>query len=181
VPVRPTCVRVQFWHVSLGIKLTRPGWLIGVGLLLLSCGLTPPPQLVRDRAHLFSDDARAAAESRLDALAVKYGVWAFVITDLEGDSPRMLDEPMREADTAGVRAVAILFGRDHVVGGGFSRIAAQREDSQTLNPPDVGDYSAPGRADAALGTIVDYLETWVSVPTLPVDVPPVIEVGPSGP
>jgi hypothetical protein len=138
-------------------------------------------QLVRDDAHLFSDDARAAAESRLDALAVKHGVWAFVITDLEGDSPRMLDEPMREADTAGVRAVAVLFGADHLVGGGFSRISANSEDSQTLNPPDVGNYGAPGSADAALGTIVDYLESWVKVPTLPADLPPGTEVGPSGP
>ncbi len=150
------------------------------GLVVSGCGLAPPPQLVRDGAQLFTADARAAAESRLRALAAKYGVWTFVITDLEGDPPRMLDAPMHEADASGVRAVALLFGADRMVGSGQSRISFDRGDSQTLAPPDVSDLLAGGHADEALDTVVAYLESWVSSPSSPARPPPVVELGPSG-
>jgi len=145
--------------------------LIGICLLAAACQLAGPPQLVRDGAGMFSDEARAAAESRLRALAVEHGLWAFVITDPEGDPPRMLDEPMEEADSRGVPAVAILFGSDpvRIVGAGYSRLSFDGRESG-LDPPGIGADIPVDAADVALERVVEYLESWVTMPP-PADPP----------
>jgi hypothetical protein len=153
---------------------------IALGLLSSACQLASPPQLVRDGAGIFSADARAAAESRLRAVAAEHGLWAFVITEVEGDPPRMLDAPMQEADSLGVRAVAILFDADRIVGAGFSRISSDRGDSG-LDPPGVGTLIPFGDADTALERVVEYLESWAALPqpAQPAGEPPPLEA-PSG-
>ena len=100
-------------------------------------------------------------------------MWAFIVTDLEGDPPRMLDEPMSDADAQGVRAVAVLFGPDRIVGTGFSRMSFDVRDSQGLDPPDVDDLLASGEADEALDRVVDYLESWAESPPVDGEAPPV--------
>lgn len=162
----------------------RPSLIRGaviVGLLASACQVTGPPRLVLDGAGIFSADARARAESRLRAIAAEHGLWAFVITDVQGDPPRMLDPSMREADSRQVRAVAILFGSDSMVGAGFSRVSVDRGDAQTLSPPRVDDLIAEGDADAALEAVVDYLESWAGSPQ-PAGEPPPFggEEAPSG-
>ena len=147
--------------------------LMGVLILASACQLAGPPQLVRDGAGIFSAEARATAESRLRAVAAEHGVWAFVITDLEGDPPRMLDGPMGEADARGARAVAALFRPDSMAAGGFSRVSYDAGDSQTYSPPNVDSLLTGGKADEALEITVDYLESWAELPPpgepLPVD------------
>ena len=144
-------------------------------LLATACGAPAPPQLVRDGIGLFSAEARAEAESRLRALAAQHGVWAFVITDADGDPPRMLDEPMGEADARGVRAVAALFGPDRLVGTGFSRALFDGDEPISFDPPEVNALLEGGGADEALVRIVEYMESWVDAPPEPgqplVDVP----------
>jgi hypothetical protein len=110
------------------------GAILGIGLLT-SCGHPVPPQLVRDGAGLFSADARSAAEARLRDLAIESGVWAFVISDPDGDPPRMLDAPMAEADARGVPAVAILFGPIGIVGGGHSDGSVEWATRRRLRDP----------------------------------------------
>lgn len=134
---------------------------LGLLLLAAACQLPGPPQLVRDGAGIFSAEARAEAESRLRAVAAEHGVWAFVVTDPEGDPPRMLDEPMAEADARGVPAVAVLFGVDRLAGLGYSRVSF---DSQTLGAPDVDDLLARGDTDEALDRAVDHLVNWAARP-----------------
>ena len=153
---------------------------IGLGLLASACQLASPPQLVRDGAGIFSADARAAAESRLRAIAGEHGVWTFVITEVDGDPPRMLDEPMGEADALGVRAVAILFDDDRIVGAGYSRASFDNGHS-ALDPPGIGTDIPDGGADVALERVVEYLESWAAnpPPAPPAGVPPEF-VGPSG-
>ena len=146
---------------------------IGVGLLASACQIASPPQLVRDGAGIFSADARAAAESRLRAIAGEHGVWTFVISEVNGDPPRMLDAPMQEADALGVRAVAILFDEDRIVGAGYSRASFDQGDSG-LDPPEVGADIPDGGADAALERVVEYLESWAAQPA-PAQPPPVVE------
>ena len=143
---------------------------IGVGLLASACQIASPPQLVRDGAGIFSADARAAAESRLRAIAGEHGLWPFVITEVNGDPPRMLDAPMQEADALGVRAVAILFDEDRIVGAGYSRASFDQGDSG-LDPPDVGADIPDGGADVALERVVEYLESWAAQPA-PAQAPP---------
>ena len=154
---------------------------LGMNLLASACERIAPPQLVRDGAGLFTEEARADAESRLRAAATEHGVWAFVITEPAGDPPRMLDAPMGEADAQGVRAVAVLLDEDSMVGGGFSRASFDHGDSLGLSPPDIDELLAAGEADAALDRIVDYLVTWTGSPP-PAEQPPPggHEVGPSG-
>lgn len=137
--------------------------IIGVGLLASACQLANTPQLVRDGAGIFSADARAAAESRLRAIAGEHGVWTFVVTEVDGDPPRMLDAPMQEADSLGVRAVAILFDADGIVGAGFSRASVDQGDTG-LEPPGIGAQILPGGGDVALESVVEYLESWVADP-----------------
>src|SRR5688572_14793110 len=136
---------------------------IGLGLLAAACQLASPPQLVRDGAGIFSADARAAAESRLRAIAGQHGVWTFVLTEVDGDPPRMLDAPMGEADALGVRAVAILFDADQMVGAGYSRASVEHGDS-VLEPPGIGAQIQDGGADVALERVVEYLESWAADP-----------------
>ena len=160
-------------------SLTR--WaLIGFGLLIPACQLAGPPQLVRDGAGIFSADARAAAESRLRAIAGAHGVWTFVITEVNGDPPRMLDDPMGEADALGVRAVAILFDDDRIVGAGYSQASVDQGDTG-LDPPNVGADIPDGGADVVLERVVEYLESWAAnpQPAPPAGVPPELEA-PSG-
>ena len=146
---------------------------IAVGLLASACQVASPPQLVRDGAGIFSADARAAAESRLRAIAGEHGMWTFVITEVNGDPPRMLDAPMQEADALGARAVAILFDADRIVGAGYSRAAFDQGDLG-LAPPDVHVQIPAGGADAALESVVEYLESWAAnpPPPPPAGVPP---------
>ena len=153
----------------------------GVGLLASACQLASPPQLVRDGAGIFSAEARAAAESRLRAIAGAHGVWTFVITEVNGDPPRMLDAPMGVADAQGVRAVAILFDEDRIVGGGYSR-AAVGDGDPSLDPPGIGTDIPDGGADAALERVVEYLESWAAnpPPRPAVEGAPPEFVGPSG-
>ena len=152
----------------------------GVGLLASACQLASPPQLVRDGAGIFSADARAAAEARLRAIAGTHGVWTFVITEVNGDPPRMLDAPIGEADSLGVRAVASLFDEERIVGAGYSRASVDQGDSG-LEPPDVGADIPDGGADVALERVVEYLESWAAnpPPAPPAGVPPVFQA-PSG-
>lgn len=147
--------------------------LIGILMIASACQLAGPPQLVRDGAGMFSADARAAAESRLRAVAAEHGVWAFIITDVEGDPPRMLDGPMGEADARGARAVAALFRPDSMSAGGFSRVSYDAGDSQTFSPPIVDDLLARGEADEALERIVDYMESWAELPPAEGEPPPI--------
>ena len=155
------------------------GAIIGGVVLASACQLAGPPQLVRDGAGLFSAEARAAAESRLRAIAGEHGVWTFVITEVNGDPPRMLDVPMQEADSLGFRAVAILFDADRIVGAGYSRASFDRGDSG-LDPPGVGADIPAGGADMALERVVEYLESWAALPP-PGEPPPIDPVeGPSG-
>ena len=153
----------------------------GVGLLASACQLASPPQLVRDGAGIFSADARAAAESRLRALAGAHGVWTFVITEVNGDPPRMLDGPMQEADSLGVRAVAILYDAERIVGAGYSRASVDQGDSG-LEPPGIGTDIPEGGADVALERVVEYLESWAAnpPPRPAVEGAPPEFVGPSG-
>ena len=149
-----------------------------VAVAWLATGCRPAaPQLVRDGVGMFSAEARAAAEARLQELATEHGMWALVITELGGDPPRMLDEPMGEADARQARAVAILLSADQVVGTGFSR-AIDTDDMGTLVPPDVQGMIAQGETDAALAALVTYLESWVVDPGEPT--PPGVQEGPSG-
>ena len=142
------------------------GAIIGGALLASACQLASTPQLIRDGAGLFSADARAAAESRLRAIAGEHGVWTFVITEVNGDPPRMLDAPMQEVDSLGVRAVAILFDADQIVGAGYSRASVDQGDSG-LEPPGIGAQIQDGGADVALEHVVEYLETWAADPPPP--------------
>jgi hypothetical protein len=154
---------------------------IGLALLASACQLASPPQLVRDGAGIFSAEARGAAESRMRAIAGAHGVWTFVITEVNGDPPRMLDVPIGEADALGVRAVAILFNEDRIVGAGYSR-ASDDEGDPSLDPPGVGTDIPDGGADAALERVVEYLESWAANPPprpAPEGAPPEF-VGPSG-
>jgi len=152
---------------------------IGLGLLVTACQLASPPQLVRDGAGIFSADARAAAESRLQDIAGEHGVWAFVITEVNGDPPRMLDAPMGEADALGVRAVAILFDENRLVGAGYSAASVDQGDS-SLDPPGIGTDIPDAGADVALERVVEYLESWAAdPPPPPAGVPPEF-VAPSG-
>ena len=153
---------------------------IGVGLLSAACQLAGPPQLVRDGAGIFSADARAAAESRLRAIAGQHGIWTFVITEVGGDPPRMLDAPMGEADSLGVRAVAILFDEARIVGAGYSRASADQGEA-SLDPPGVTADIPDGGADVALERVVEYLESWAANPPgpPPAGAPPPLEA-PSG-
>lgn len=160
-------------------SLIRCAVIVGV-LLASACQLASPPQLVRDGADIFTADARAAAESRLRAIAGEHGVWTFVITEVNGDPPRMLDAPMQEADSLGVRAVAILFDADQIVGAGYSRASFDQGDSG-LEPPGIGAQIQDGGADVALERVVEYLESWAAnpPPAPPAGVPPEF-VAPSG-
>ena len=153
---------------------------IGVGLLISACQLAGPPQLVRDGAGIFSADARAAAESRLRDLAGEHGMWTFVITEVDGDPPRMLDEPMGEADALGARAVEILFDENRIVGAGYSSASFDQGDPG-LDPPGIGTDIPDGGADVALERVVEYLESWAAnpPPAPPAGVPPEF-VAPSG-
>lgn len=150
--------------------------LIGILILASACQLAGPPRLVRDGAGIFSAEARATAESRLRAVAAEHGVWAFILTDLEGDAPRMLDGPMGEADAQGARAVAALFRPDSMAAGGFSRVSFDAGDSQTFSPPTVDDLLTRGGADEALDRIVDYMESWAELPPPTGEPPPIDEV-----
>jgi hypothetical protein len=152
-----------------------------VVLLAPACERIAPPALVRDGAGLFSEGARTDAEARLRAVATDHGIWAFVITDPVGDPPRMLDAPMQEADRQRVRAVAILFSDERVVGGGYSAVSADRGDSLAFLPTDVDDLLAVGDNDAALERTVDFLVEWAATAPdaqEPAPRPPV--VGPTG-
>jgi hypothetical protein len=153
---------------------------VAVALFVAGCERIAPPPLVRDGAGLFSEEARTDAEARLRAVATEHGIWAFVITDPVGDPPRMLDVPMQEADRQGVRAVAVLFSDERVVGGGYSTVSFDQGDSSTLQPPYVDDLLAAGDNDAALERIVIYLVSWADSPdTEPEPAPGGGEVRPS--
>jgi hypothetical protein len=104
-----------------------------------------------------------------------------VISDPDGDPPRMLDAPMAEADARGVPAVAILFGPIGIVGGGHSDRAVEVGDPATLTGPSVDGFIARGDADAALAIVVDHLVAWVRAGPSVQGAPPVVEeLGPSG-
>jgi hypothetical protein len=144
---------------------------IALALVVAGCERLAPPQLVRDGAGLFSEDARTDAEARLRAVATQHGIWAFVITDPVGDPPRMLDAPMGEADRQGVRAIAVLISDERVVGTGYSDVASDRGD-QAVSPPNVDDLLAAGDNDAALMRLVDYLVMWSASPDSNAEPPP---------
>jgi hypothetical protein len=132
-------------------------------ILLAACAASAP-QLLRDEAGIFTPAARQAAEARLQALAAEYAVWPFVLTSVDADPPRMLDAPMGTADDRGAPAVAVLFASDRMVGAGFSRAWTQSAFERFLFDPPLVEPFAAEDADAALGLVLGYLETWLADP-----------------
>ena len=130
----------------------------------VGCSRLPPPQLVRDGAGLFSVGAREAADARLRSLADEYGVWVFVVTEPDGDPPRMTDGLFGDANAYGIRAVALLYDQQRSVGSGFSEAAVEHDDTSSLPEPDVERLLAVGAGDAALEIIVDTAERWLANP-----------------
>jgi hypothetical protein len=146
--------------------------------LVTSCQSTIPA-LVRDEVGHFSLEARAEAQEQLEVIARERGIWIFILTERDGDPPRMLDEPMAEADAASQPAVAILVDQDNLIATGHSR--AMPADSAFLEPPSIDGLIAQGHGDEALRALVRYAELWVAKPpTKPPVVNPPIE-GPTGP
>ncbi len=132
-------------------------------VVLGSCAALGPPQLVRDEIGLFSAEARATAEDRLRELAAEAGVWAFVITDAEGDAPRMLEEPMSEAGAAGMPGVAVLFGPDGFAGVGLNERADESFSSLDVVAVDAAIQAgdADGALEAAVDAVVDRVASGV--------------------
>jgi hypothetical protein len=141
----------------------RVAWSLLAAVALAACASTAP-QLLRDEAGIFTPAARQAGEARLQALAATYAVWPFILTRVEADPPRMLDAPMRTADDLDAPAVAVLFGSDRIVGGGFSRAWTQSAFDRFLFDPPTTEPFAAGDADAALERVLDYFEERLADP-----------------
>lgn len=116
---------------------------------------------------------RGPPRSRASERSLGRTAWTFVITEVDGDPPRMLDAPIGEADALGVRAVAILFDDARIVGAGYSRASVDQGDTG-LEPPNVGADIPDGGADVALERVVEYLESWAAQPA-PAQPPPMVE------
>lgn len=142
----------------------RAGVALSLALALSACLPAPAPTLVRDRADIFSAEAEAAAEARLQALARATDRWAFVITEDGGDPPRMLDEPMRLADDRDIDAIAVLLDSTRMIGAGLSGASATNNDAVAIPNERIFDLLQQGQMDAALELIVEDLEAWASAP-----------------
>ena len=144
---------------------------VRIGLLLIillgGCLRTDIPRLVQDSADIFSAEAEAAAEERLQAVARETGRWGFVITEEGGDPPRMLDEPMRVADARNVSAMAVLLDGTQVLGIGSSRRSVAQRDQLVSEDSRVHEFLAAGNADAALEVMVRDFEVWSTAPPRP--------------
>lgn len=140
----------------------RPVRLILVlALLLVACARASLP-LVRDGAGLFSDRAEAEAEQRLQALGEAHGIWVYIISEVDGDPPRMLDEPMTSANADGLRAIAILLDQSGSIASGYSTLAADAGDMGGFWSGSPADgLIERGENDAALEVMVDHVEVWV--------------------
>ena len=144
--------------------------LAAVGLVAAACTAAPPP-LVRDGAGHFSAGARADAQRRLEGVARDHGVWVYIISEPDGDPPRMLDEPIAEAEAAHVPATAILLNQHAVIGAGFSTDVDEAQWG-LFDPPLVEELIEAARADDALDALVSYAEDWAAGPREPPEVVP---------
>ena len=130
-------------------------------MTLAAC--TSPSALVqvRDGAALFSADARTAAELRLRQLTEEHGIIAYVLTHPDPDPPRVMDDPMADADERSMPAVALVFSPEGLVASGQS----PHFDSVDMRIPSRTDAMlAEGRADEALAVIVDHVAAWMRSP-----------------
>ena len=133
-------------------------------VLLAACSiLRPTPQLVRDGADHFTPQAQADAEARLRALSDQHDVLLFVISERNGDPPRMLDAPMADAAADGRPAMAILIVDGRLAGTGYSEEIDDRFHS--FAPPGAADrLFADGDPDGALDVIVRSYGAWARDP-----------------
>lgn len=151
--------------------------LVVLAALIASCQ-SAIPTLVRDEVGHFSLEARAMAQQQLEAVAREHGIWIFILTERDGDPPRMLDAPMADADAALQPAVAILVDQNDLIATGHSR--AMSADAASLEPPSIDGLIAEGRGDQALRVLVHHAEAWAAGPRTraPVVNPPM--EGPTG-
>jgi hypothetical protein len=126
--------------------------------LIAGCS-TPSLPLVRDGANLFGVRAEAEAEQRLRGLGERHGVWVYIISEVDGDPPRMLDEPMSAAEADGLTAIALLFNQHGSMGSGYTRSAAGWSSAPGSSAAD--GMIQRGESDAALEVIVDHIEVWI--------------------
>lgn len=134
---------------------------VAVAIWLAAC--TSPSDLVqvRDDARLFGAEARTEAEIRLRALTEEHGIIAYVLTHPDPDPPRVMDDPMADAEERSLPAVALIFSPERFVALGQSRHFEILE----FSVPSAADgMLAGGRADAALELIVDHLAAWMRNP-----------------
>ena len=143
--------RLSMSHTPKGIAVLLP-----IAIVASACGWMGSAEHVRDGADLFSADARARAEERLRELASQRGVLLYVVTDAEGDPPRMLDAPMADAEALGMPAVAVLVGPNGIVGTGYSHGL----DFAFTEPSAAERLLEQGRADEALEVLVDHFAAW---------------------
>ena len=132
-----------------------------MALLVVACAPASLP-LVRDGAGLFSADAEAEAEQRLQVLGEAHGIWVYIVSEVDGDPPRMLEEPMTSANADGLRAIAILMNQSGTIGSGYSMLAADAGDTDGFFSSSAADGMIErGANDAALEVMVDHIEVWV--------------------
>ncbi|HSI99171.1 MAG TPA: hypothetical protein VLA59_02170 [Patescibacteria group bacterium] len=137
------------------------GSLASVAVTLAACTPTSALVQVRDDAGLFSGEARTDAEIRLRELTEDYGIIVYILTHPDPDPPRVLDEPMADAESRSMPAVALVFGP-----GGLEAFGQSRHfDTVDIRVPSVTDAMlADGRADMALDVIVDHVAAWMRHP-----------------
>ena len=130
-------------------------------LLVVACAPASLP-LVRDGADLFGAGAEAEAEQRLQALGEAHGIWVYIISEVDGDPPRMLEEPMTSANADGLRAIAILLNQSESIASGYSILAADASDTDGFFSSSAADGMIEhGENDGALDVMVDHVEVWV--------------------
>ena len=154
-----------------------------LAVFLVSCLPTPATQLVRDGAGMFDPAALAQAEERLQAIARRTDVWVLVITGDNPDTPRLVQEPMRQAEARGAEVYALILTPQMLVGTSGNVYTA--DGGFTPFPYDgVEGLLARGHPDEALAKIVETAEAFADDPDAfatppPVHVP-VDEAGSSG-
>lgn len=154
-----------------------------LGLFLASCLSTPAPQLVRDGAGMFDPAARAEAEQRLQAIARRTDIWVLVITGDNPDTPRLVQDPMRQAEARGAKVYALIL-TPHLVIGTSGNVPTANGGFEAFPYDGVEGLLARGRPDEALAKIVETAEAFVDDPdafATPPPVPvPADDAGPSG-